>query len=33
MDETPLGYFFVLHDTLRVAENEPSGFALALGGG
>ncbi|MCW1970223.1 MAG: hypothetical protein KIH69_019090 [Anaerolineae bacterium] len=33
MDETPSGYFFVPHGTLRVAENEPSGFVLALGGG
>ncbi len=27
------GVFFVPHGTLRVAENEPSGFVLALGGG
>ncbi len=33
MDETPSGCSFAPHGTLRVAENEPSGFVLALGGG
>ncbi len=33
MDETPSGCFFVPHDMLRVVENEPGGFVLALGGG